>query len=51
MANTNVFPLEDTLVVDGVTYGEVRGSKFVDFAGLDYFWSTGDYINDFNMPE
>lgn len=39
MANTNVFPLEDTLVVDGVTYGEARGSKFVDFAGLDYFWS------------
>ena len=47
MANTNVFPLEDTLVVDGVTYGEARGSKFVDFAGLDYFWSKAKkHIDD-----
>jgi hypothetical protein len=29
--NTNVFPV--------TVNGEVRGAKFVDFAGLDYFWS------------
>jgi hypothetical protein len=43
MADTKTFYPLDTTLVEG---GDFRGAQFVDFAGLDYFWSLAkNYVD------
>ena len=43
MADTKTFYPLDATLVEG---GELRGAQFVDFAGLDYFWSLAkNYVD------